>query len=121
MKSLLKVTSVVEALTGAALVVAPALLVSVLMGASLEGSGSLIVARITGFALLSLAIACWQSQTENTTAIIQAMLFYNITIALLLGYCVFGEKFSGVGLWPAIILHAGLAIWCVRSLRQLTG
>ena len=49
MKSLLKVTAIVEALTGVALVAAPSLFVSVLMGASLEGNGALMVARITGF------------------------------------------------------------------------
>jgi hypothetical protein len=116
-KSLLKTTATIEAVTGVALVVAPSSLVSVLMNASLEGSGALIVARITGFALLSLAIACWQSRNNSSaSAIVQAMLFYNITIAALLVYCIFVEKFSALGLGPVLILHIGLAVWCVRSL-----
>ena len=119
MKSLLKITAVVETLTGVALVASPSLLISVLMGASLEGSGALMVARITGFALLTLAIACWQSRNnENAKAILQAMLFYNVTIAILLVYCIFGEKFSGIGLWPVFILHIILAVWCGLSLQQ---
>jgi hypothetical protein len=119
MKSLLKVTAVVEALTGIALVVAPALLVSILFAVPFEESGALIVARVTGFALLSLAIACWQShKAPAASAVVQAMLFYNVTIAALLIFEAVVEKISGIGLWPVVIVHVGLAVWCFQSLQK---
>jgi hypothetical protein len=95
-KSLLKVTAIIEALTGLALVGAPSLVASVLLNVALEEFGALIVARITGFALCSLAIACWQARNNSSPAIAQAMLFYNVSVAVPLLYCIFVEKLSGL-------------------------
>jgi hypothetical protein len=119
MKSLLTVTAIFEASTGIALIVAPALLVSILFGVPLEESGALIVAKVTGLALLSLATACWQSRNASgASPVVQAMLCYNVTIAALFIYEALVEKFSGIGLWPVVILHLGLAAWCVQSLKR---
>lgn len=119
MKSLLKVTAIVEGMTGITLVGAPALLVSILFAVPLEESGALVVARVTGFALMSLAIACWQSHKDpGASSIVQAMLFYNVTIAALFVYEALVEKLSGIGLWPVVIIHVGLAIWCFQSLQR---
>jgi hypothetical protein len=119
MKSLLKITAILEALTGITLVIAPALLVSILLAVPMEESGALIVARVTGLALLSLSIACWQSsKAPAASSIVQAMLFYNVAIASLLIYAATVENISGIGLWPVVILHLGLAIWCAQSLKK---
>ena len=119
MKSLLTVTAIFEAFTGIALVVAPALLVSILLAVPLEESGALIVARVAGLALLSLATACWQSRNaSDALPVVQAMLCYNVTIAALLIYEALVEKFSGIGLWPVVILHLGLSVWCAQSLQK---
>jgi hypothetical protein len=50
--------------------------------------------------------------------VVQAMLCYNVTIAALLIYEALVEKFSGIGLWPVVILHLGLSVWCAQSLQK---
>jgi hypothetical protein len=45
-------------------------------------------------------------------------LFYNVAIAALLIYAATVENISGIGLWPVVILHLGLAIWCAQSLKK---
>ena len=119
MKSLLTVTAIFEAFTGISLVVVPDLLVSILIAVPLDENSGLIVARVAGLALLSLATACWQSRNaSDPSPVVQAMLCYNVTIAALLIYEAVVEKFSGIGLWPVVILHLVLAVWCVQSLRK---
>jgi hypothetical protein len=119
LRSLLAVTAVFEALTGIALIVVPSRIVSLLIGTTLDGAGAMTVARIAGAALLSLAIACWLLR-NNTAAlgVVNAMLVYNIAATAVLLYGDFGYKLSAVGLWPAVLLHAALAMWCFISLRQ---
>jgi hypothetical protein len=58
-KTLLVVTATVEATVGIALLGAPALLASILLGAPPDTVPGLIVARLAGAALLSLGAACW--------------------------------------------------------------
>lgn len=119
MKILLTITGVFEGLTGLALMTAPALVVSVLLGTSLEGAAPMILARITGVALLSLAIACVQSRSnEGAPGVIKSMLFYNIAAAAVLLFGAIDYKLSGIGLWPTALLHAGLAVWCFVTLGQ---
>jgi len=57
MKKLLIFTGVAEAATGAALLVAPALVGHLLLGAELAGV-SVVVARVAGIALLALGVGC---------------------------------------------------------------
>jgi len=57
MKKLLTLAAVAEAITGLALLVVPALVGQVLLGAELTGV-SIPVARVTGIALIGLGIAC---------------------------------------------------------------
>ena len=46
------------------------------------------------------------------------MILYNVGAISLLVYAALIEKFSGIGLWPAILTHAGLLIWCLLSLKS---
>jgi hypothetical protein len=51
---------------------------------------------------------------------ITTMLTYNVAVAAVLAAA--GIRYAPVGmaLWPAVIAHCLLAVWCVASLRQGT-
>src|SRR4051812_21408400 len=89
-KLLLMACALLEAGAGVALLVKPAVTVSLLAGARLDSSGGLVVARIAGAALLSLAIACWQTRNGElgsaATSLVSAMLLYNAATAAILVY-----------------------------------
>ena len=119
MKTLLKVISAFEGLTGIGLLFAPSLVVSILLGASLDGPATILLSRITGTALISLAIICWLSSAgSNAREVVIAMLFYNVVATGLLLYAVLGVALSGIGIWPAVLTHAGLSLWCALSFRK---
>jgi len=119
MKRLLTTTAILEVLTGIGLIAVPSLTVKLLVGSPIDGAESLIVARIAGAALVSLAIACWFSRNNAAASgVVKALLFYDIAAAAVLLHGAIGYKLSGVGLWPAVLLHAGLTLWCFVSLSQ---
>jgi hypothetical protein len=120
MKKLLVVTALLEAVTGVALMVSPALPVSLLVGATLDAPG-LTMARVAGAALLALGLACWlardDGQSRAARGLVGAMLLYNAAAAAVLVYAGLGLKLSATGLWGAVVLYGALALWCVVCLR----
>ena len=125
MKKLLIVSAWVEAVTGVALMAWPAPPVLLLVGAALDTTGGLIIARVAGAALLSLGLACWLARDDGRSAaaraLVAAMLLYNAAALAVLLYAGLGLKLSAIGLWPAVVLHGALALWCVGSLRLDSG
>lgn len=121
MKSLLIVTAVAETATGLALLGSPSLVISLLLGGSLDTPAALVVGRVGGAALLSIGVACWlarnDQQSRAATGLIAALLLYNTAAVAVFVYAGIGLGLSGIGLWPAVLLHAALAIWCVTCLR----
>jgi len=115
------VTAVIEAATGLALMLAPAVPVSLLLGASLDSPAGIVTARVAGAALLSLALACWlarnDGQSRAATGLITAILLYDTAAGAVLIYAGLGMGLSGVGLWPAVLLHIAMAVWCLACLR----
>jgi hypothetical protein len=119
MKTLLTITAVVEAITGLALLIAPSEVARVLLGSSLDSLEGLVIGRILGAALFSLGIACWLARGDaRASGLVWAMLFYNVAAVVLLGYAGVGLRMSGVVLWPAVVLHLVLAVWCIACLRD---
>jgi len=120
-KVLLIVTAAAETATGLALAGVPLLVISLLLGGSLDSPAALVLARMTGAALVSLGVACWlarnDTQSRAARGLVAALLFYNAAIDALLVYASMGLSLSGVGLWPGVVLHAAMAVWCIACLR----
>jgi hypothetical protein len=121
MKTLLAATAAIETATGVALVIAPSTVVLVLLGSPLDSPAGLVIGRILGASLSSLGTACWlarnDAQGRTAAGLIAAMLLYNMAAVSLLGYTRIGLGMSGVGLWPGVILHAAMAVWCAACCR----
>ncbi len=118
-KPLFIATAVIEVGAGLGFAIAPALLVRILLGAPLDTPAGLLIARLAGAALIALGTACWLARNERNLAaggLIVSMLFYNTAAALLLAYAGIGLRLSGIGLWPAVVLHAAMAVWCLACL-----
>jgi hypothetical protein len=121
MRTVVTVTAALEAGTGVALTLAPSAVVLVLLGSPLDSAAGLVIGRVLGAALIALGAACWiardDAQGRTAAGLVAAMLQYNIAVVSLLGYARIGLRLSGVGLWPAVILHLALAVSCVACLR----
>jgi hypothetical protein len=124
MRNLLTVTALLEGVTGVALIAVPGPVVLLLAGAALDPPGGLLIARVAGAALLALGLACWIAREDDgsraTRGLVAAMLLYNVTAAAVFGYAGIVLRLSAIGLWPAVILHVALALWCVVCLRSAT-
>jgi hypothetical protein len=121
MKYLLMTIAIVESTTGIALLAAPAMLSSLLLGEPLDTSAGLALARLAGAALISLGIACWfgsrDTQSPAAFGIVVAMLLYNLAAVVLLVSWRYLAGMPGFGLLPADALHSVLAVWCIVCLR----
>ena len=108
MKNLLTLTAVAEATTGAALIVVPSLVGRLLLGTELTGVG-VPAARVAGIALIGLSVACLPRMA------LFGMLTYSALVMLYLGYLGVAGEFSGILLWPAVLLHAVLSVLLARA------
>jgi hypothetical protein len=117
MKRLLILAAVLEATTGLALLIAPALVVQLLLGAELPAVAA-VVARVAGCALFSLGIACWPGRYASRVLIpaARAMLTYNALVACYLTYLGMGGQFVGILLWPIAAIHGLISLLLLREL-----
>jgi len=109
LKKVLALTAAIEAATGLALMVHPALVVRLLLGADVFGAG-LALGRVAGFALLALGLGCWPSgEVPGGLALaLRAMLTYSLLVTIYLIYLGIGGELVGSLLWPAVAIHAVL-------------
>jgi hypothetical protein len=97
-----------EAATGLALLLVPSLVGQLLLGVELTGVAT-TVARVTGIALIGLAVACWPGPPRI------GMLIYSAAVTLYLAYVGVSGGSSGMLLWPAVVLHAIIVALLVRA------
>jgi hypothetical protein len=102
----------------------PSKLVSFLFGSALDSPVALMVAHIAGVALMALGITCWIARNDNQSSavkgVIIGLIVYNAGVFAVLAYAKIGLGLSGIGLWPAVLVHFIMTIWCVLSLLDLS-
>ncbi len=108
MKKLLTLAAVAEATTGLALLVVPALVGRLLLGAELTGI-SIPVARVAGIALIALGICCLPGLA------LLGMLTYSALVTAYLTYVGIRGEWAGPLLWPAVVVHAVLTLLLARA------
>jgi len=117
-------TALLEAATGVALMAAPPLVVSLLLGVALDTPGGLRVAQVAGTALLSIALACWLARDDSASAagrgVVTAVLLYNVLIVAVFTYSKLALGIAGIGLWPTVAAHTASGAWCVACLRTVS-
>jgi hypothetical protein len=105
-----------------ALLCVPSAAAALLLGTPLEASAAFTVARVGGAGLLTLGVACWLArgdvQSRAAKALVTAMVIYNLGVALILGAAGIQSQPVGIVLWPAVVLHVAMTIWCVMSLFE---
>lgn len=118
---MLALSAIIEAATGLALIAVPAIVVQLLLGAEISGA-SMPLGRVAGAALLALGVACWLArsdiQSRAARGLVVAMLMYNVVATAVLAFAGIGLGLHGVALWPAVVLHAAMAVWCFVCLRR---
>jgi hypothetical protein len=122
MKTLLAFSATVEAATGLLLLAFPSIVVELLTGTGLAGSG-IESARIAGISLVSLALAAWPRARQD--AAFAGLLVYNSLVAVYLGYLGVRGEATGKMLWPAVAFHVVVTVlltyWRGRSLAANRG
>jgi hypothetical protein len=123
MKTLQTVTAIIEAGAGLALLAVPSITASLLLGVPLDSPAAVSLARVGGAAILALALVCWLARRDAESlasrGLVVAMLFYNIAVAAVLAFAGLSDGLHGVLLWPAVVFHVAMGVWCVASLRGL--
>ncbi|MGA7869903.1 MAG: hypothetical protein WCA22_03300 [Candidatus Binatus sp.] len=117
-------TAVIEAGAGLALLSFPSTAVELLLGAPLETSDAVTVARVGGAALLTLGAVFWlargDTQSRAARGLVAAMVLYNLGVVFILGAVGIGSGRVGVALWPAVVLHTAMTAWCIMNVRYLS-
>jgi hypothetical protein len=108
MNRLLRLTAIIEAATGVALLIVPSLVGRLLFGVEFTGVAN-PAARVTGIALLALGVCCWPGSTA-----LCGMLTYGALVTLYLAYLGVIGEWVGPLLWPAVVLHAVLTLFLAR-------
>lgn len=114
-------TALIEVGAGLSLMCLPLLAIRLLFGVGEPSSEALIVGRLGGAGLLAIGVACWLARADRGShsqhALLWGMLTYNVGACSVLAFAGSMMQMSGVALWPAVLLHAALTVWCVANLR----
>jgi hypothetical protein len=120
LSGLLLITAIIEAATGLALLVTPSVVVELMLGLPLETYAAVTLGHIAGAALLALGVAAGLARGDRqggaTRGLVTAIMIYNLGVSVILGAAGIRGQPIGVAVWPAVVLHAAMAAWCIVSL-----
>jgi hypothetical protein len=119
---LLIVTALGEGGTGLFLIVWPPAPFALLLGVEQPSPEAVACARVAGAALVGIGVSCWLGRLDRGSparlGLFTGLLTYDVAVALFLAYAGLFMNLLGIALWPAVGLHAVLAVWCVVALRS---
>lgn len=105
---------------GFVLLAFPAQPVAFLLGSPMDTPAAVMIGRVAGVALLSLAVACWLARNDAhsraASGLVAAMLLYNAAAAVLLGMAALRPESAQMSVWAIALLHASMAAWCLACL-----
>ena len=114
-------TSLIELGAGLSVMCLPVLAIRLLLGVGEPSPEALIVGRVGGAGLLAIGVACWLARDDfggrAQHGLLWGMLTYNVGACSVLAIAGSMMQMSGVALWPAVLLHAALTVWCAANLR----
>jgi hypothetical protein len=103
--------------TGLLLLFVPAVPLALLLGVGEAAAEALLVARVAGVALLAIGVASWSARKGEPSAaqlgLLVGILIYDGAAAAILANAGLGPGMVGIALWPAVIIHVTLAVWCL--------
>ncbi len=115
---LFNVSAVIEVLTGIAMLFVPAFVIGLVLGDGM-GTVGVAVARVLGIGLLSVGVAGWESQGQDSRLAPRAGLcIYNVGVAIMLAILGAYGGMNGILLWPAAVLHAligAVMLWIISA------
>lgn len=119
----LLVTALGEGVTGLALLLGPSLPLMLLLGVQNAGAETLLITRVAGTALLAIGVmsslAAHDSGSPALQALLAGILLYDVAVAVVLGYGAVGLSLAGDLLWPVVLAHLALALWCLLCIRAM--
>jgi hypothetical protein len=120
-KSLVWAMTVLELLAGLGLLLVPGFALDALLGTLNPAAETLGVSRLAGVALIAIGVMCHSGHRSPLSWwVLAGMLVYNAGAAAVLAFIGAELGLAGPLLWPAVILHAGLTIWVLISLRTVS-
>lgn len=139
LKAFFITTAALEVGAGITLILAPLQAAKLLLGTSPNDPAAVVIEKIAGCALIALALANWLARNDDQNAaargIVWGMVVYNlgvVAVLILIALAPFGQaqiqpqlqpqhllsQTVGVLLWPAVILHILMSIWCGLCLAK---
>jgi hypothetical protein len=108
-------TALIEVGVGLSLLCLPAMAIWFLLGVGEPSPDAIIVGRVGGAGLLAIGVACWLARDDGDSrsqhGLLWGMIIYNVGACVVLAIAG-SMRMSGVALWPAVVLHAAMTIWC---------
>jgi len=116
-KYLVRAAAWLEIATGVALIIGPQIACQLLFAVPLDGVG-VPLGRYAGIAVLALGAACLPATTAQARRAVLGLFIYNVAAVILFVWIWIATTFNGFLLWPAAILHAGIAAGLLSQLRN---
>ena len=114
---IVKTAACLEIVVGAIFITVPNIPCALLFGANPENIGTPL-ARWVGISLFALGIACLPSKAgESHRKAVLGLFMFNAGVAILFAWVGAVATVHGFLLWPAVILHAGIALALLPQLK----